>query len=238
MCKKIIIFGFPHTGTTILRSIMGHIEQVYEIVDETDRIPNNIDCTNYDFVLCKYPYLLNEAEFETIYADYIKLFIMRNPLYVFTSLNQRFKKSIPVNHSINSYIHAIKAFHKFSNNNNQNNNIKNLYLIKYEDMFDNNYEKLKTIFNAIGLKYDNHIFDNSKYTNNVQFGKHVKLPTTSPNPLLHTEYRLFQINQSFVNNNDENNINLTEEQCAVLTTDENILAVYPQNKTFSLYKNK
>ena len=32
MCKKVIIFGFPHSGTTILRNIISHIENVFDIV--------------------------------------------------------------------------------------------------------------------------------------------------------------------------------------------------------------
>ena len=34
MVKKIIVFGFAHSGTTILKSIIGHIEQVEEIHNE------------------------------------------------------------------------------------------------------------------------------------------------------------------------------------------------------------
>ena len=43
MYKKIIIFGFPHSGTTILRNIISHIENVYEIVDEVSKIDDNIE---------------------------------------------------------------------------------------------------------------------------------------------------------------------------------------------------
>lgn len=31
--KKIIVFGFPHSGTSILKSIIGHVETVEEIVE-------------------------------------------------------------------------------------------------------------------------------------------------------------------------------------------------------------
>jgi len=31
---KIQVCGFPHCGTSILKSIIGHIDQVYEILDE------------------------------------------------------------------------------------------------------------------------------------------------------------------------------------------------------------
>jgi len=39
---------------------------------------------------------------------------------------------------------------------------------------------------------------------------------------------LFQINQKFENNNDKNEISLTESQQQILTTDTNILEAYPE----------
>tara|TARA_A100001015_G_C14740200_1_gene613360 strand:+ start:93 stop:341 length:249 start_codon:yes stop_codon:yes gene_type:complete len=71
MNQKIIIFGFPHCGTTILKSIIGHIEDVYEIYKETKLI--NISTTK-QFILCKYPFTLDEF-FDEKYKDYIKIFI-------------------------------------------------------------------------------------------------------------------------------------------------------------------
>ena len=117
MCKKIIIFGFPHSGTTILRNIISHIENVYEI----------------------------------------------------------------------------------------------------------------------GFIYNDIIFDNSKYINKVQHGSHLTIPTECPSNLCHTEYRLFQINQPIKNYNS--NINLTEIQHEILTTDINILEAYPENKLLMLTTN-
>ena len=53
MNKKIIIFGFPHCGTSILKSIICHIDNVEEIYGETDYINKK---TNKLFTLCKYPF--------------------------------------------------------------------------------------------------------------------------------------------------------------------------------------
>ncbi len=33
--QKIIIFGFPHCGTSILKSVMGHCPLIHEMVEET-----------------------------------------------------------------------------------------------------------------------------------------------------------------------------------------------------------
>ena len=228
MYTKIIIFGFPHSGTTILRNIISHIENVYEIADEVSSIDdNNSDYTNYNFVLCKYPYLINENTLLTRYSDYIKIFIIRNPLYVFSSLNKRFQdKTLDSCHSIDKYIDTVKEFNKFKTTN----NINNLFLIRYEDMFEDNYKNLKYIFDGIGFNYNDNIFDNSKYTNKVQYGKDLSIPNVRPSEHCHTEYRLFQINQKFENNNDKNHIYLTEDQRQILTTEIIILETYPENK--------
>ena len=39
--KKILITGYSHSGTTILKSIIGHIDNVHEIIDETDIVTQN-----------------------------------------------------------------------------------------------------------------------------------------------------------------------------------------------------
>ena len=231
MFKKIIIFGFPHSGTTILRCIIGHIENVYEIIDEISIINDNNDYNNYDFVLCKYPYLINENTLLTDYSDYIKIFIIRNPLYVFSSLNKRFGNDVlDDNHNINKYIDTIKEFNKLKNIN----NINNLFLIKYEDIFEDNYKNIKYIFDKIGFNYNDNIFDNQKYKNKVQFEDLLTNFSDSSINNCHTKYRLFQINQPFKNNNDINKINLTDTQYQILTTDIHILKAYPEN---ILYKN-
>jgi hypothetical protein len=234
MYKKIIVFGFPHCGTTILRSIIGHTYNVYEIVDETSCIDdNNKDYINYDFVLCKMPYLINKCTLITKYSEYIKIFIVRNPLYVFSSLNMRFEnKILPDKHKINNYIETVKEFNYFKDTE----IIDNLFLIKYEDMFEDNYKNLKCMFDKIGFKYNIDVFDNSKYKNKVQFGKNLEIPNENPHNINHTEYRLFQINQKFENNNDSNKIYLTEEQCKILKTDIDILKLYPEiNDYFESY---
>ena len=45
--QKILICGFPHCGTSILKSIIGHIEDVEEIYDEISVITKNSDKNLY-----------------------------------------------------------------------------------------------------------------------------------------------------------------------------------------------
>ena len=49
--NKIIIFGFPHCGTSILKSIIGHIDDVDEIYDETAEIERE---STKKYILCKF----------------------------------------------------------------------------------------------------------------------------------------------------------------------------------------
>ena len=54
--QKIIVIGFPHTGTTILKSIIGHIDEVEEIIHEEKEIrQEDIDnaSSNKKFIMCK-----------------------------------------------------------------------------------------------------------------------------------------------------------------------------------------
>lgn len=172
--------------------------------------------------MIKCPFTFDEL-FTSKYDCYIKIFIIRNPLYVYSSLNKRFKNTKFDNeHSIDNYIKCIEKFRNI-----RYNDINNLYFIKYEDLFYNNYENLKNIFNKIGFTYTDIIFDNEKYNNKVQNGKDFEVPKIIPDPTNHTLYRLYQINKQFINNNENSKIYLTKEQINIIQSNENILNIYP-----------
>jgi hypothetical protein len=220
MVQKILICGFPHCGTSILKSIIGHIEEVEEIKDECDIIKKD---TIKKYILCKSPFT-NNNYFSDKYKDYIKIFIIRNPLFVFSSLNKRFEYNIPENHSINNYIETIKKFININNNNIK----KNIYTIKYEELFKNNFNELKKILDDIGMKYDDNIFDNTKYRNIIC--TNTNLVKEKPKNTEHALYRTWQINQPFVLNNNVSNIDLSEEQKKVIINNNYILKLYPDIK--------
>ena len=46
------------------------------------------------------------------YKDYKKIFIIRNPLFVFSSLNKRFEYAIRDDHNFDCYINALTKFIK------------------------------------------------------------------------------------------------------------------------------
>jgi len=214
--QKILICGFPHSGTSILKSIIGHCEDVEEIYTET----NKIHCTtDKKFILAKWPYIYKKY-FDEEYDDYIKIFIIRNPVFIFSSLNKRFNYKIPDDHSIELYIDTVRLFNKYKNTNDNN-----IYTIRYEDLFQNNYQNLKNILDNIGISYTDDIFDNSKYRNEIIPG--CKLLSEKPNNSQHGEYRTWQINQSFVSNNDVSKIDLDTFQIETLINNKHILKIYP-----------
>jgi len=217
--NKILICGFPHCGTTILKSIIGHIDDVEEIVDETDKIDKTIDVEEGKYILCKYPFTLKKF-FEKEYDDYIKIFIIRNPLFVFSSLNKRFLNKIPFGHSIDRYIQTVKLFITY-----RNNLPANTFLIRYEDLFENNYQNIRNILDSIGLKYTDKIFDNGKYINKIITG--TELLNNKPENKDHERFRTWQINQPFVSNNDNTQIYLSKVQIKKIVNTNEIKEIYP-----------
>lgn len=216
--KKIIVFGFCHSGTSILKSIIGHIKTVEEIVEETDEIKSYSGKKQY--VLCKFPYVVDKF-FTNAYNDYIKIFIVRNPVFVFSSLNKRFHNAFPPSVSIAEYKKMISKFVHYKKN-----PVKNLYLLRYEDMFHRNYQELRNILDAVGLCYTDDIFNNTKYSNHILNG--LEPPDNQPPNDQHALFRTWQINQPFVSNNDPSKIALSHEQAQELLHDSVVRSVYKE----------
>ena len=84
----------------------------------------------------------------------------------------------------------------------------NLYSIKYEDFFPNDFQKLKELFDSIGLKYDDSIFYNRSkdyiHWHNTDYNNIDKFDVSYSKDRY--EYRTWQINQPFQNMNNEVNI--------------------------------
>lgn len=225
---KIFVFGFPHCGTTILKSIIGHIDDIEEIYSEVyDKNIINEFKIKKKFLLYKCPFTYNNY-FSSQYDDHIKIFIIRNPIFVFSSLNKRYNYKIPSHESIEQYIETIKLFIYYKKN-----HLKNLYLIRYEDLFDNNFQNFKNILDNININYTDKIFNNIEY-NNKSTNNNIVLTDEKPSNENHDVYRFWQINQPFVNNNNIQKIDLTEDQKNVIKNNEYILEIYPEINFFNI----
>lgn len=223
MVQNVMIFGFPHSGTTILKKIISHSTDVYEIIPEMRNISSgsitNAIAQNKSYILYKYPFTYKYF-FEN--KNVHKIFILRNPYYIFSSLNKRCCYNIPNNHSIERYIETCKLFLEKQ----QNNTDPMLHFILYEDLFTDNYAILKQILDKIGIQYTDEIFQNENYTNiidnNIQ-----KIPEKKPANKDHSKYRTYQVNQSFENFNDPSKIDLNANQINQINSSEIIRQLYP-----------
>lgn len=208
MTKKILVTGFPHCGTSLLRALVGNCKNVYDqTVEFADPTEYNTNMA-YDFYVWKHPFLHTEFRnygFQykpnTKFADTIVIPIIRNPWNVFTSLHKRSLQNGDFSvlddrqgHSIPYYMNAAERILEAIEN-----PIEDVYPIRYEDMFENNFEKLKTIFDSIGLKYDNTTFDNS----DKKFIHNKTGYIDGYDKKYDNAYRAWQINQPLQNMNSE-----------------------------------
>ena len=231
--KKILITGFPHSGTSILKSKMGECSNVYEHLFESPIVNQNIlnASGEKEFVLVKYPMLpieiranhLLKVTNDTLYKDYIIVFVIRNPWNVFTSIIKSGGNplnGLPPNSGNPDYHSKWEEYEaaglQFINSKNKE-LYPNLYSIKYEDFFPNNFEKLRDLFNEIGLKYDEEIFFNRSkdyvHWEGKEFGKINSENVSYKKDRF--EYRTWQINQPFQNMNSE--VDIPEELSKILS---------------------
>ena len=227
MVKQILVTGFPHCGTTVLRAKIGECrntqEQSKEFNDVTEFHPN----MPYDFYVWKHPFLDTPFRNHTFaikpdskYVDTIVIPIIRNPWNIFSSLHKRGTQSGEFSiydsrqgHSLPWYENTCEViFDAFKNN------YKNVYPIKYEDMFDNNFEKLRNIFDSIGLQYDDNIFETK--TKEYKHNDCEYIDDYDKKDLQDGEYRMWQINQPFKNMNGD--INLPDDFSQMLANSPSI----------------
>ncbi|MEY4331762.1 MAG: Sulfotransferase domain [Bacteroidota bacterium] len=224
MKKKILITGFPHTGTSILKSKIGECSNVWEFPYETPIVKPEYHtyAGDKEFILVKYPMLpieirannLIKITKDSIYDDYIIIFVLRNPWNVYNSIIKAGGNplnNLPPNSGNNDYYFKVSEYEASAQHflEAQNKELyPNLYCIKYEDFFPNNFEKLKELFDSIGLEYTDDIFYN-RSKDYIHWDK-INLKDIDNSNVSYTkdryEYRTWQINQSFKNMNGEVNI--------------------------------
>jgi len=223
MPKKILITGYPHTGTTILKSKFGECKNVYEVIDEVFELNQSYlnNCDNKEFVLIKTPIIPMEirvrgVEYLTlndpasIYKDYYIIFVTRNPWNLFTSVikvgddplsGETWHLSPKYGFTVEEYFASSKLFLEA-----RNNNFPKIYTIKYEEFFTNDGKAIKDIMDDIGLEYDSNILESK--TKEYRFKSAISLDSVGDIPIEsdRVKMRTWQINQPFQNMNSEVNI--------------------------------
>ncbi len=230
--KKIIITGYPHTGTTILKSKLGECINVHEVIDEVFEITQQHinDSSDKEFVLIKTPIIpleirvrgvkyLTTNDPSSIYKDYYIIFLTRNPWNLFTSViragdnplsGETWHLSPKYGFTLEEYFVSCDRFLEAKNG-----NFPKIYTIRYEDFFENNGNYIKAIMEDIGLVYNDNILETK--TKEYRFKSNVPANSVDDKPVEYDriKMRTWQINQPFQNMNGE--VDIPEELNKILT---------------------
>jgi hypothetical protein len=220
----IFVFGFHHSGTTILRTIFGHIGGSETFLPEADPLDHPDFAREAKYRVFKNPEI-KEKYFSPSHHDIVKFFIARNPLHVLSSCNRRYSNNPSVaEHTVNRYRRMAEMFVRT-----QNEAVPNLHHIKYEDMFLDGHRAIREALAKHDIEHDEEIFRNQLYKNFSHKDQSDKsVPKNRPSDTDHERLRFYQVNQPFQNNNDPSKVFLQPLQIKALKEDENVAKMYPE----------
>lgn len=219
---EVFIHGFSHCGTSITAAMVGRSEEVLHLVGEMDKVPKGFQ-TEKKHVVYKTPWTKDSyREME----DRVRIFLVRNPLWVYSSLNTRFNGKIPAKLGLGEYSSVVSKFRSW-----RDNPSKNHYFLKYEDIFNQDFEGFLGLMQSIGISHDKDLLIDTDIINRC-CNPWDQIPESKPNPIDHVSYRIWQINQKFRDMNTPDKINLTEEQFNQILKDPPFTSVYPEIKEF------
>lgn len=200
--------------------MVGRSEEVSHLVGEMDRVPNDFQ-TEKKYVVYKTPWTKDSYRWM---EDRIRIFLVRNPLWVYSSLNTRYSGKIPDKLRIEEYSSVISKFRSW-----RDDPSKNHYFLKYEDIFDQDFGGFLRLMESIGVTYDKELLINTDIINRC-CNPWDQIPESKPNPINHVSYRIWQINQKFRNMNTPDKLNLTREQFDRILNESSFTSVYPEIK--------
>jgi hypothetical protein len=229
--NKILVTGFPHTGTSILKSKLGECSNLYEVPFETPFVrPEDIHYSgDKENILIKYPMLPIDIRAGGIaytrhpdsrYYEYTIIMVIRNPWNVYTGMVKAGSNplnNLKVDSGSNDYYSKVEEYEVSAElfMQAQNNNFSNIYAIRYEDFFPNNFEKLRELMDKLNLQYTEEIFTNrtkdyihwpGKEYSNIKDNEDYQSDRYA--------YRTWQINQPFQNMNGD--VNISDELSDIL----------------------
>lgn len=227
----IFIVGHSHTGTSILRSVIGHCIDVFDIDEETNarellKLAREVpESKARKFALAKRPswsYFSHFYKTEFEKSNLQVIFVIRNPYFVFTSLRSRFKSYLQFEAC---GLRGFSLFEDYSREFYRRKFIdphERIHCIRYEDFFDNEHREITDILDKIGVPWTHEIFDNSKYKNklNGEITNHSNL---------HHCKRSNQINKPFVYaDKDPSKIDLDPKEIDLIKNSFCVKMIYPE----------
>lgn len=204
--QKIIVTGFPHSGTTILRKIIGNHPRVHDIGRETYMIEKKHlqeaakknkgkqhPTTN---IVIKGPWGSKVFDNLEKYKDYKIVCILKNPLDVYASFAVRFKdEKMPEKYNFEHWESFSKSIHHHHSKNVQNVHSKNVHFILYHEMFDKNFTNLKKLFTWLNLTWKDKVVTGNT-TRRIPINYYY-VPKQKPHRIENEKFRSWQTNQPF-----------------------------------------
>jgi len=198
---RIFIYGFAHSGTTILRKLIGDHSKLYDYPYEVVEPPEMDNCVFKSTGLPTWRF-----------RDCYRIMIIKNPYDIFGSFYLRFGESfldIP-GHRIRDYEDHVMHFLETDD-----------YKIKYENL---ELDVMVDIFDNLGLEYE------WPKIRDADAGAKCATPTDKPESQKegpdHGLYRQWQINQPFRNMTGESAKYLPENVRKVLEQNKVINLLY------------
>ena len=201
---KIFIYGFAHSGTTILRKLIGDHSEVFDYVFETTSPPPHGSDRHIVFKCPGLP--------DWRYEKCKRIMIIKNPYDIFGSFYLRFGDEyldIP-DHRIQDYENHVKHFLNTDD-----------FKIKYEHL---NEHSLPLIFDFLGLQYEG--IKERDACAGVLMGIPNDEPENQKEGDGHVSYRTWQINQPFQNKTGESAKHLPPACRELLAENEIIKQLY------------
>lgn len=198
----IMVYGFPHSGTTILRKLIGEHSQIYDFYNEVEEPP-----ISKGPLVFKIPMLPDDRHNECK-----RIMIMKNPYDIFGSFYMRFGEaylSYP-GRRVSDYERFVQHFLTTSD-----------FTIKYEELG----KRLPEVFEYLGFEYEG-IKNSPAY---ISF-EHKWIPEEKPTHQVegpdHAYYRQWQINQPFQDMTGQSAKNLPEYGREFINESEIIKQLY------------
>jgi len=182
MKNKLLILAHPHSGSSLLKSMMGKCKNAKEIITETQYIHNS-ELEKGKIVVGKTPLYTPELNLKHLEGHQL-LLLIRNPCYALQSLRWRFRGGlqIPSDHNIFFTIEYWEwLLTEYINWEGEK--------ICYQNIFDR--QMMRLLFEKCGLEFDeeNTYGDYERKISNTDIPK--KMPLRSD----HLNFRMWQINQ-------------------------------------------